>query len=482
MAQRIDPRILKGFRDFLPQDEIRRSELTDRLVRVFGRHGFVPIDTPVLEYTEVLLGKGGGETDKQIYRFTDNGGRDVAMRFDLTVPFARYMAQHKGELYLPFKRYHVAKVFRGENTQRGRYREFTQCDFDIVGTDTASADFEILLLVVRSMEALGLSRFTVRISHRGIFNRFLDHLGAGEHSVEILRTVDKMRKIGPEKTRAELARFVGAGNAEKILTYIQPEGSTEATLSKMQELAGGRAEDTERLERLFSWAAETGISDHVALDPSITRGLDYYTGCVYETFLDDIEGIGSVCSGGRYNDLASLYTKEQIPGVGASVGLDRLIAALDELGQGDVGRSALDVLVLCLDEGLIGYYHHIADRLRAAGLSAEVYPEAKKLGGQFKFAEQKGAQVGIICGPEERARDTVNVKDLGSRQSFDGLDLEEAVTRAAEIVGRAEEAAAGGADTHGPQTTGGAGADAGEPQADGEAPGPDIHKGAPADG
>ncbi|MFP4010344.1 MAG: ATP phosphoribosyltransferase regulatory subunit, partial [Spirochaetaceae bacterium] len=179
MAQRIEPRILKGFRDFLPEDESRRAQLINRLVTVFSRHGFVPIDTPVLEYTEVLLGKGGGETDKQIYRFTDNGGRDVAMRFDLTVPFARYMAQHKNELYLPFKRYHVAKVFRGENTQRGRYREFTQCDFDMVGTDTASADFEILLLIVRSMQALGLSAFTVRLSHRGIFNRFLDHLGVG---------------------------------------------------------------------------------------------------------------------------------------------------------------------------------------------------------------------------------------------------------------------------------------------------------------
>ena len=434
MAQRIEPRILKGFRDFLPTEESRRSELIDRLVRVFGRHGFVPIDTPVLEYTEVLLGKGGGETDKQIYRFTDNGGRDVSMRFDLTVPFARYMAQHKSELYLPFKRYHVAKVFRGENTQRGRYREFTQCDFDIVGTDTASADFEILLLIVRSMEALGLSAFTVHLSHRGIFNRFLAHLGAADHSVEILRTVDKMRKIGPEKTREELAALVGAQSAEKILAYIQAQGSAAETLSAMRELAGGPAEDTERVERILAWAEETGIADRVALDPSITRGLDYYTGCVYETFLDELEGIGSVCSGGRYNDLASLYTKEQIPGVGASVGLDRLIAALEELGRADTGRGTVDAVVLCLDDTLIGHYHRIADRLREEGLSAEVYPEAKKLGAQFKFADQKGARVGIICGPEERAAGTVNVKDLATRESFDNLDLDAAAERAARIV------------------------------------------------
>jgi len=435
MAERIQPRILKGFRDFLPKDESRRTELIDRLVRVFGRHGFVPIDTPVLEYTEVLLGKGGGETDKQIYRFTDNGGRDVAMRFDLTVPFARYMAQHKSELYLPFKRYHVAKVFRGENTQRGRYREFTQCDFDIVGTDTPSADFEILLLVVRSMESLGLSAFTVHISHRGIFNRFLAHIGAAEHSVEILRTVDKMRKIGAEKTREELAGLVSAESADRILAYIRAGGTAEETLSTMQELAGGPAEDTERLQQILAWAAETGIGDHVALDPSITRGLDYYTGCVYETFLDELEGIGSVCSGGRYNDLASLYTKEEIPGVGASVGLDRLIAALEELGAAESGRGTLDVLVLCLDDSLIGYYHHVADRLRATGLSAEVYPEPKKLGAQFKFAEQKGARVGIICGPEEHDAGTLNVKNLETRDSFDGLALDEAVGRAAAILG-----------------------------------------------
>jgi histidyl-tRNA synthetase len=361
------------------------------------------------------------------------------MRFDLTVPFARYMAQHKSELYLPFKRYHVAKVFRGENTQRGRYREFTQCDFDIVGTDTASADFEILLLIVRSMEALGLSAFTVHISHRGIFNRFLSHLGVGESSVAILRTVDKLRKLGGEKTREELVSLAGAHAADRILAYITPGNDTAETLANMKELAGGPAEDTERLERILSWAEETGIADRVRLDPSITRGLDYYTGCVYETFLDELEGIGSVCSGGRYNDLASLYTKEQIPGVGASVGLDRLIAALEELGRADIGRRALDVLVLNLDDSLTGHYHHIADRLRAAGLSAEVYPEAKKLGGQFKFAEQKGARVGIICGPEEHEAGTVNVKNLASRESFDGLALSEAVSRAAEIAGRAEQ-------------------------------------------
>src|SRR6056297_571477 len=397
----IEPKILKGFRDFLPPEAAARKDIQHTLENIFESFGFQPIDTPVLEYTEVLLGKGGGETDKQMYRFHDQGNRDVAMRFDLTVPFARFMARNENDLIIPFKRYHIDKVWRGENTQRGRYREFTQCDFDIVGTDTASADFEILLLIVRSMEALGLSAFTVHLSHRGIFNRFLGHIGAAEHSVEILRTVDKMRKIGPEKTREELEGLTGSAGAEKILAYIQAQGTAAETLSTMRELAGGPAEDTERVERILAWAEETGIADRVALDPSITRGLDYYTGCVYETFLDELEGIGSVCSGGRYNDLASLYTKEQIPGVGASVGLDRLIAALEERGRADTGRGTVDAVVLCLDDTLIGHYHRIADRLREEGLSAEVYPEAKKLGAQFKFADQKGARVGIICGPEE---------------------------------------------------------------------------------
>jgi histidyl-tRNA synthetase len=252
--------------------------------------------------------------------------------------------------------------------------------------------------------------------------------------VEILRTVDKMRKIGPEKTKAELTTLVRETDAEKILSYVRSEDSTEATLAKMEELAGGPAEDTERLRRILSWAAETEISPHVALDPSITRGLDYYTGCVYETFLDEIEGIGSVCSGGRYNDLASLYTKEQIPGVGASVGLDRLVAALEELGRSRGEGGTLDAVVLNLDDGLTGYYHHVADRLRAAGLSAEVYPEARKLGVQFKFAEQKGAAVGIICGPDERAADVVNVRNLRTRESTDGLAVAEAVSKAGEIV------------------------------------------------
>jgi len=443
MSERIQPRVLKGFRDFLPTDEIQRRDVIHNLEDVFRRFGFAPIDTPMLEYTEILLGKAGGETEKQVYRFEDHGGRDVAMRFDLTVPFARFMAQHRNELTLPFKRYHIAKVFRGENTQRGRYREFMQCDFDVVGTDSASADLEIILMIVRSLEALGLSGFHVRISNRAVFNRFLRHLEISEHSEEILRTVDKLRKVGTDKTRSALAELVGIDRADQILSFVQPSASklsasvpgaateNQRILAHMRELAGGEGEDTERISAILEHAASVRLTERIVLDPSITRGLDYYTGMVFETFLDDEEGIGSICSGGRYNDLASLYTKEQLPGVGASIGVDRLLAALG--AERGASRSA-DVMVLYLDDSLLGRYHAIADEIRRAGFRCEVYPEAKKLPQQFKFAERKGIPAAVICGPDEAAQDLVNVKNLTTRDSHDRLAMPEAVHHIRRIV------------------------------------------------
>ncbi|TVQ37399.1 MAG: histidine--tRNA ligase [Spirochaetaceae bacterium] len=436
MNQRIEPRILKGFRDFLPAQESRRKAVQTVLEQVFRRYGFLPIDTPVLEYTDVLLGKGGGETDKQIYRFEDNGGRDVSMRFDLTVPFARYMAQHRAELYLPFKRYHIAKVFRGENTQRGRYREFTQCDFDIVGVDCASADFEILLLMVRSLQALGVREFRIHLSHRGIFNRFLETLGVGDRAGEVLRVVDKIKKSGEEAVREELTQLLDLQRAAQVLMFITADGSPAEVLTSLVALAGHDDGDTGRLEAVLRACAAVGIADHVRLDPSITRGLDYYTGIVYETFLDRAPEIGSVCSGGRYNDLASLYTKEQLPGVGSSIGLDRLLTALEELGQHDAEPAAVDVLVLAFDSGDMGHYHALAEQLRNAGFSAEVYPETRKLAAQFSFAARKGIPVAVICGPEERDSGVVTVKDLATRANYDGLTPQNAVETVRRIIGR----------------------------------------------
>ncbi len=291
MPDIIEPRVLKGFRDFLPLEESARRGLLEILERVFRASGYVPIDTPALEYAEILLGKGGGETDKQTYRFRDNGGRDVALRFDLTVPFARFMAAHVEELYLPFRRYHMAKVWRGENTQRGRYREFMQCDFDIVGVDSSSADAEILILIADALSALDVGAFSIRINHRGVFNRFLTALGASESSIAVLRIVDKLGKTGPDEVRSLLEDEIGAEAARKVSEFIKAEGDFEATLKKMESLAGGPADDTERLRSLWRAACEAGIQDSVQLDPSITRGLDYYTGVVFETTLRALPGI-----------------------------------------------------------------------------------------------------------------------------------------------------------------------------------------------
>ena len=228
----IEPKVLKGFRDFLPSDEIRRKRLQETLEKTFRLHGFVPIDTPVLEYTEVLLGKGGGETDKQVFHFLDNGKRDVSMRFDLTVPFARFLAAHYNELYMPFKRYHMSKVWRGENPQRGRYREFMQCDFDIVGVDTFSADFETLLLIRRSFEAIGIEDITIHVSSRKLFNRFIDREKIGEHMVEILRIVDKLKKIGDDEVRKQLLQFTDASGVDRILAYITRKDNWSESLDE----------------------------------------------------------------------------------------------------------------------------------------------------------------------------------------------------------------------------------------------------------
>ncbi len=453
MSERIEPRVLKGFRDFLPSEELARREIEKVLESVFRSYGYKPIDTPVLEYAEILLGKGGGETDKQVYRFTDHGDRDVAMRFDLTVPFARYMARYGKSMPLPFKRYHIAKVWRGENTQRGRYREFMQCDFDTVGTEHPDSDFETLMLIHDCFEALGIENVTIRLSHRGIFNNFLATLGISGHSVEIMRTVDKLAKIGEEEVHSLLGELVGEDAAERILEYIRVEDDFETTLEKLARLSTGETAHAEsnsgrtgsdesnvgsnpvaRLERIKKLLDQTGIGYCFVLDPSITRGLDYYTGIVYETFLTDLPEYGSVCSGGRYDDLASLYTKQHLPGVGASIGLDRLIAALEELGNEQRFGSVPEVAIINLDEALSGHYHSLARTLRKAGLSCDVFFEKRKIPAQFSHAEKLGSRVAVICGESEKSNNTVNIRDLEKRESYDNLDLSAAIERIRRIL------------------------------------------------
>ena len=417
MAQLIQPRVLKGFRDFLPDAEIERADLTEKITRVYRSFGFVPIDTPVLEYTDILLRKSNGETEKQVFRFEDKGGRNVAMRFDLTIPFARFTAEHESELYFPFKRYHIAKVWRGEKPQAGRYREFVQCDIDTVGSDSAAADFEILHVMKSALAAVGAGNVTIRVNHRGIFNRFLARLGTAEKSEDILRTVDKLAKVGTDEVRAELTACTGsAETAGHILAYIEGGADFDSTLALMEEMAGGAADDTRRLRDIRAMMEAAGIAATYVLDPSITRGLDYYTGIVYETFLNDLPSIGSVCSGGRYDNLAGLYMKNKVPGVGASIGLDRLIAGLAQLGKTARKGSYLDAEIFCLDGSLAIHYQSVARALREQGISVEVFPDAKKLAQQYAVAEAKGIRWGILIGTDEANADTLTLKDLTTRE------------------------------------------------------------------
>ena len=427
MSDLIQPKILKGFRDFLPQDEILRSSLIEKLTRTYRAYGFVPIDTPVLEYTEILLRKSNGETEKQVFRFEDNGGRDVAMRFDLTVPFARFTAEHREELYFPFKRYHIAKVWRGEKPQAGRYREFVQCDFDTVGSDSASADFEILALMKAALKEIGVEKVTIHVNHRGIFNRFLANINCLDKSDDVLRIVDKLAKVGQDEVKKELAEVTGSeDSAAKILDYIKPLDSFEATLAHISQLAGGDADDTKRMRDIYCMMKATGIESTYILDPSITRGLDYYTGVVYETFLNELPSIGSVCSGGRYDNLAGLYTKTKLPGVGASIGLDRLIAGLEQLGKLESKKSYLDAEIFCMDKNLTVLYQKVAAELRSKGVKVEVFPEAKKMNQQYAVTDAKGIKWGILIGSNEAEKNAVTLKNLETREQFNEISVEEA--------------------------------------------------------
>jgi histidyl-tRNA synthetase len=427
----IEPRVLKGFRDFPPSAEIERKGLIEKIEASFRAFGFAPIDTPALEYAEILLGKGGGETEKQVYRFTDNGGRDVALRFDLTVPFARFIAAHRSEITLPFKRYHIAKVWRGENTQRGRYREFTQCDVDIAGSNSPASDFEILLVMRDTLKAIGAGDVTIRLNHRGLFNRFLATLGLLDRSVDILRMVDKSAKIGRD---AVVERLVGIADAkaEKILQFIEAKGDFEEVLARLTGLSGGPSPESERLATLRTYMLQHGGANSAAaftLDPSITRGLDYYTGIVYETFLNDMPEIGSVCSGGRYDNLASLYSTERISGVGTSIGLDRLIAALEALGRLEQRVSYARIAVACLKEADAGAYQAIAERFRDAGLACEVFFTGEKLTKQYMIAEKKGIQWLVIPPSENPLRGNLTLRNLAARENSASLPVEEAVSR-----------------------------------------------------
>jgi histidyl-tRNA synthetase len=416
----IKPQTLKGFRDYLPAAMMARERLVDIARTVYRSYGFSPIDTPALEYSEILLGTGGDETDKQMFRFTDQGGRDVALRFDLTIPFARFAAEHLAEIGTPFKRYHIGNVWRAEKPQKGRYREFMQCDFDTIGTDGVASDIETLLVIHDLFMKIGFEKFSIRVNNRLILNGALELLGLSGQTAGVLRALDKLHKIGRDAVLAEMTETAGATpeQAAKVLDVTGVSGSNDSILTRLEQLLSASEtglKGVSRLRAVCDAAQIAGISpERVRLDVSIARGLDYYTGTIYETFLDDLPGIGSVCSGGRYDNLAALFTKEKLPGIGASLGLDRLLAAMEELGMVPKTATPASVLVPIFDAEKTAEYLRIGRVLRAAGVATEVFPEPRALAKQFKYADRKGFRLAVIAGADEFATGTWQVKDLES--------------------------------------------------------------------
>ncbi len=424
----IEPRTLQGFRDYPPALMIPRERVLQTARTVYRSYGYAPIDTPTLEFAEVLLGKGGGENDRIVYRFKDHGDRDVAMRFDLTVPFARFAATHVPQLGTPFKRYAMGPVWRGERPGQGRYREFWQCDFDTIGTTSNAADAEVALVINDLFTALAIENFQIRVNNRLLLNGLLEKIGVLDKAVPVLRCFDKLAKIGREKVIDEMTREAGVTveQAERVLKLAEASGTNAEILNAAEATFDGNPNEKARegllrLRELLSIAEIAGIPEgRIRIDLSIARGLDYYTGSIYETFLTDLPGIGSVCSGGRYDNLASKFTKQVLPGVGASLGVDRLLAAMEEIKHPWMtGQSTpAPVLVLQFENTWLGHYQRVARALRAAGIGAEVYPEVKRLKAQFEYADKRGFKVALIAGSEEFAAGIWKIKDLSKREEM----------------------------------------------------------------
>jgi histidyl-tRNA synthetase len=402
----------------IPRESIMQVART-----VYRRYGFSPIDTPALEYLEILTGKGSDETDRQLYRFEDHGGRQVGMRFDLTVPLARFAAQHISQLGTPFKRYHIAPVWRGENTQAGRFREFVQCDFDTIGTESIVADIETALVIHELLLEIGVSDFTLKMNNRQVLSGLLEKNDLTEHTVPVLRALDKLEKIGAAAVVEEMQQTTGilASQAEQVIKLADISGPNTQVLKQLDSLIAGNERGemgVARLRDIDRALCRAGVSaDRYRLDVSIARGLDYYTGVIFETTLNQLPSMGSICSGGRYDNLAELYTKQHLPGIGASLGLDRLLAALESLNLIEPVRTPAPILLAFFAEDRLDDYLQLAQVVRAAGIGVEFYPEPKKLGTQLKYADQKGFRVALIAGSLELDAGTVQVKDLSNKSS-----------------------------------------------------------------
>ncbi len=422
--EKIKPRTLSGFMELLPARQMQMERFLQVLRETYSLYGFTPLDTPVIEAAEVLLAKGGGDTEKQIYRF-EKGGSDLALRFDLTVPLAKYVAQNYGVLSFPFRRFQIGKVYRGERAQRGRFREFYQADIDVIGDGQLDIvnEAEIPAIIYRTFTALGLQRFQIRVNNRKILGGFYSMLGLGEKAGDIMRTVDKLEKIGPEKVTEILTEDLGVSDAdaEAILSFISIRGSNGQVLEALEAWRGRDAlfdQGLEELKAVAGYLSAFGVPErNFAVDLTIARGLDYYTGTVYETAMLDHPEIGSICSGGRYDDLAEYYTDKKLPGVGISIGVTRLFYVLEEQGMlsDQMVTAPADVLVIPMSDDLQAAIQ-TATALRDAGIRTQLYTEKKKFKARIGYAAKLGIPYAVFLGEDEIAQGVVSCKDLAAGQ------------------------------------------------------------------
>ncbi len=431
---KVEARTLPGFMELLPEEQILFNQMKEKIAKSYEKFGFLPIDTPVIEMSEVLLAKAGGETEKQIYRF-NKGENDLALRFDLTVPLAKYVTQYYNNLAFPFRRYQIGKVYRGERPQKGRFREFYQCDIDIIGDGELSIinDAELPAVIYNTIRELGFSDFTICMNNRKILNGLFKELNQEENSVEIMRIIDKLEKIGKENV-IECLRDINVPEQEinKIMEFIQIDGTTDEKLEKLEKLNISNElfkKGLEELRQVVKYVRGFGVPDtNFKVDLTIARGLDYYTGTVYETFLNDYREIGSVCSGGRYENLAEYYTDRKLPGVGVSIGLTRLFYKLNELKAINAKQTSIaKVLVISMVEDMSKSLE-TATKLRANGINAEVYLEDKKIKAKFKYADRLKIPYVIVVGEDEIANNVVTLKNMQTGEQ-ETLTIEEAIKK-----------------------------------------------------
>ena len=419
---RVTPRIPSGFAEYLPGEQIEFNRLLDIIRTTYEAYGFLPLDTPVMELSEVLLAKGGGETEQQVYRFT-RGRNDLSLRFDLTVPLARYVAQHENDLVFPFGRYHIGKVYRAERAQRGRFREFYQCDIDVIGSNSPIIDATFPAIINEIFEAFAFGEFTIRLNNRMILNGFFEGLGLEDKSTSVLRIVDKMEKISKDELRNELAE-VGllSDQIDRVLEFTQITGTNDEVLERLATLevkSDQFGDGVSKLKTLVEALRLMGVPEsRFRVDLKIARGLDYYTGTVYETVLDDYPEVGSVCSGGRYDDLAGYYTSTQLPGVGISIGLTRLFYKLCEIGVIKPGRqSPAEAIVMPLEGGQMARGLEVAAQLRSSGVPTMLYSEENGLKQKLRYADRMAFRYVILIGESEMENGTVSLKDMMSGET-----------------------------------------------------------------